>query len=186
PFKTEIIEDDELAEDQRIVETAGVNGLAVTETEVRTLSDGSTQKGESVRKVVLDPINEVIRVGTLPTVEVEDKSEEYVREVLLDYEVEEIEVDDLGPGEKRVKQQGEYGIRYELVKDIFDSDGNYKDEEVIDENFEGEYGGESYEASEPVKQIVEVGKEIEYDRIEEEVREVKDPIPVMTKTVEAG
>src|SRR5699024_250394 len=78
------------------------------------------------------------------------------------------------------------GIRYELVKDIFDSDGNYKDEEVIDENFEGEYGGESYEASEPVKQIVEIGKEIDHDRIEEEVREVKDPIPVMTKTVEAG
>lgn len=185
-FETEYIEDDELDDGAEFVETAGVNGLAVTETEVSTLSDGSTQKGESVRKVVLEPINEVVRVGTLPTVEVEDKSEEYVREVLLDYEVEEVEVDDLGPGEKRVKQQGEYGIRYELVKDIFDFEGNYKDEEVIDENFEGEYGSESYEASEPVKQIVEVGKEIDYDRVEEVIREVKEPISVKTQTVEAG
>lgn len=185
-FETEYIEDDELDDGAEFVETAGVNGLAVTETEVSTLSDGSTQKGESVRKVVLEPINEVVRVGTLPTVDVEDKSEEYVREVLLDYEVEEVEVDDLGPGEKRVKQQGEYGIRYELVKDIFDFEGNYKDEEVIDENFEGEYGSESYEVSEPVKEIVEVGKEIDYDRVEEVVREVKEPISVKAQTVEAG
>lgn len=186
PFKTEVIEDDELAEDQRIVETAGTVGLAVTSTEVSTLSDGSTRKGEAVREVVLEPINEVVRVGTLPIAEVKEESEEYVREVLVDYEVEEIEVDDLGPGERRVTQPGEYGVRYELVKDTFDSNGNFMAEEVVEENFEGERGGETYKASEPVKEIVEVGKEIEYDRIEEEVREVKDPIPVMTKTVEAG
>ena len=186
PFEIETIEDDELEEGAEFIDVVGTPGLARIDTAITTMSDGTTRKADPVRTVVLEPVNQVVRVGTKPTDKVEVRTEEYVRFEMIDPEIEYIEVDDLNPGEERIIEAGEQGIRYELVKEYYNEHGRFDYEEVVDDNFSGDYDGESYEPREPVKQVIEIGKELDYDRVEEEHREVQIELAPVYVDVDAG
>ena len=186
-FKTETIEDDTLYADVRVVEVSGLEGRAVTETEVSTLSDGSTQRGESQRRVVSEPINEVVRVGTIPVEVVEHDVDEYVREVSVPTEIQYVEVDDLLPGVERIVTEGKNGLSYEKVKVTVDANGFLVSEEILEANFKGEYDGVTYDnIVEMTPTVIEVGKAIPYDTTEESTQELEVPTGDNVVEVDAG
>lgn len=186
-YKTETIEDDTLYADTRVVEVAGLDGLAITETPISTLSDGSTQKGESQRHVVSEPINEVVRVGTIPVEVVEHDVDEYVREVSVPTEIQYVEVDDLLPGVERIVTEGKNGLSYEKVKVTVDANGFLVSEEILEANFKGEYDGVTYDnIVEMTPTVIEVGKAIPYDTTEESTQELEVPTGDNVVEVDAG
>lgn len=76
PYTTEIIEDDELPEGEKIVEVEGVDGVR-TIVENVTYTDGEETDREVVSdEITTEPVIEIVRVGTLSADDVEESEDE--------------------------------------------------------------------------------------------------------------
>jgi len=164
PYETKEIEDPTLDKGEKVIEQAGVAGeKSVT---YRVTYIGGIEVGRSIvsEVVTVEPVDEVIRVGTKVTeVKEEQKTEE------IPYEIKEIEDPTIDKGEKVIGQAGVAGektITYEVTY----VNGEEVDREVVSEVV----------TVEPVDEIIRVGTKVTEVKEEQKTEE----IPYGTKEIE--
>ena len=97
PYKTETRDNPDLPEGERKVVQKGVNGKTVVTLEVDTLNGEDQGEPREIDREVIDPVNEIIEVGT--KVITED----------IPFNTEERENAELPEGERKVVQEGKVG-----------------------------------------------------------------------------
>lgn len=139
-FDKEIIYDDNLKKGETETRQTGKNGIDRTTVTTHYLNGKQYGDQETSTDRIVNPVNEIIAVGT--AVEVQDRT---VVQNEVDFETEYVDTKDLKAGETRIKQAGQKGInttttvRTLLNNEVIDTDTN------------------TVRTKEPVTQIIERG-----------------------------
>lgn len=105
PFDKEIVYDDKLKKGETETRQTGKNGIDRTTITTHYLNGKQYGDQETSTDRIVDPVNEIIAVGT--AVEVQDKT---VVQNEVDFETEYVDTKELKAGETRIKQAGQKGI----------------------------------------------------------------------------
>lgn len=197
PYETVYVNDPDLPYGAEVHDQHGAVGLRSKTVNIKTYSDDTKEETEGKFTTITEPIDEIIRVGSLESEDGEFVGEEleWVRTVVTEGEIETIEVDDLAPGKERVVEQGQDGVHHILEKITLDQHGDVVTDltKVLDEDFEGTHNDMVFEKMEPKKTIIEVGRSLEdkdgekvYDDHQVIEEEVKYPFEKHTIEIPAG
>lgn len=146
PYGTEEVDDPNLDAGEREVDTPGMVGTLETTVILVTYSDGSEEVVETVSETVIsEPITEVIRVGTRAIIDPDDESLFTTEEGIINQEIDFGTTYDPDPdtpyGEPVLLTPGVTGFSSTLIRYTLNGLGEVVDEQILEENFEGEFDG---------------------------------------------
>ncbi|WP_313125987.1 G5 domain-containing protein [Proteiniclasticum ruminis] len=154
-FKTTRVNDPNMEKGKEVLSNGGMNGSMEIITEI-TYSDGKEiSRREISRKIVSEPLDCVIIVGTKENVQDSSKPlitySEYTETDVVPFEGKEIPDDTMFKGETKVVTAGVNGVRTIVTRKTF-TDGRLTKEEVISDTI----------TKQPVTQVIHYGtKEVE-------------------------
>ena len=191
PYKTEERVNPDLPEGERKVVQKGVNGKTVVTLEVNTLNGEDQGEPREVSREVIDPVNEIVEVGS----KVETES--------IPFKSEERENPELPEGERTIVQEGKNGLKNattgevieEPVNEIIEVGTKVVTEEIAFETEErenadlpkgerkvireGKVGLKNAKTGEvikaPVNEIIEIGTKVVTEEIAFETEERTNP-----------
>lgn len=163
PYESKVVENPELEEGNTRIIQEGVEGRKTTATKTSTLN-GELVGEPIITEEVIEPIEEIIEVGTKEKKPEPIKSETVVVEVTtIPFETEIIENPELEEGISRVIQEGEVGRKETTTVTKF-SDGEVEGEPLVTEDV----------TKEPIKEVIEVGTGAKKDVTDEEDEELEE------------
>ena len=108
PYKTETRENPDLPEGERKVIQEGENGKTLVTLEVDTLNGEDHGEPREIDREVIDPVNEIIEVGTKVVTEE------------IPFDTEERENSELPEGERKVIQEGKPGLKNKTTGEVIE------------------------------------------------------------------
>lgn len=138
-YETEYIQDRTMMVGEEVVDREGIEGIIQETYEVTTYEDGMIESELILSETIKEPVNEIVRQGTIASIE------EEAIETSIEYETEYIEDDTLMTTDEVIEQEGLAGTTREIYEVTTHSDGEV-DRVLIDTAI-----------IEPVAEIIRVG-----------------------------